>query len=298
MNKKIIFITGATGKIGRHLIDALDSTKYGVYALCRNEEFNFNLSRKVILGDLSDVSSYAPIFKNNIDTVVHLGAVTHTNDINEYYRINAAATLELIKLCESSKIRKFIFISTRAISDRGGHYSKSKLMAETYIKASKLTWVIMRLGEVYGFSNGRGVDFILNSIKKMPIVPIIGNGKYGIAPVHESDAVSVIIKAIEKDGIEGKIYNIAGPENFTYNEFIDRILDLYKIRKIKVHVPRIFVWAFLKISSVIFKKGSFLTIDQLPRLFSEKSYDISEAARDLGFNPSALENFINNSGRI
>ena len=298
MNKKIIFITGATGKIGKHLIDALDIAKYDVYALCRNEKFNFNSSPKVILGDLLDVSSYAPVFKNHIDIVVHLGAVTHTNDISEYYKINAAATSELIKLCKSNKVNKFIFISTRAISDKGGHYSKSKLMAETYIKASKLTWVIMRLGEVYGFSNGQGVDFILNSIKKMPIVPIIGNGKYGIAPVHESDAVSAIIKAIEKDGIEGKIYNIAGPENFTYNEFIDRILKFYKIRKIKVHIPRIFAWAFLKISSVIFKKGSFLTMDQLPRLFSEKPYDISEASQDLGFNPSALENFIINNERI
>lgn len=298
MNKKAIFTTGATGKIGKHLIDALDNTKYEVYALCRNEKLNFNSSPKVILGDLSDVNSYAPVFRNDIDIVVHMGAVTHANDIKEYYNINAAATSELIKLCEYNKVKKFIFISTRAISDRGGHYSKSKLMAEAYIKSSKLAWVIMRLGEVYGFSNGQGVDFILNSIKKMPIVPIIGNGKYGIAPVHESDVVSVIIKAIEKDGIEGKIYNIAGPENFTYNEFIDRILKFYKIRKIKIHIPRIFAWTFLKISSLIFKKDSSLTMDQLPRLFSEKSYDISEASRDLGFNPSVLENFINNNERI
>lgn len=298
MNKKIIFITGATGKIGRHLIDALDIAKYDVYALCRNEKVNFNSLPKVILGDLSDVSSYMPVFKNHIDILIHSGAVTHTNDINEYYKINAAATSELIKLCELNNVKKFIFISTRAISEKGGHYSTSKLMAETYIKASKLNWVIMRLGEVYGFSNGQGVDFILHSIKKMPIVPIIGNGKYGIAPVHESDAVSAIIKTLERDGIGGKIYTIAGPENFTYNEFIDRILKLYKIRKIKIHIPRIFAWALLKICSVLFKKGSFLTMDQLPRLLSDKSYDISEASRDLGFNPSTLENFIGNNERV
>lgn len=298
MNKKIIFITGATGKIGKHLLDSLDSTKYIVYALCRNEKFNFNSSPNIVLGDLLEVSSYEPVFKNHIDIVIHLGAVTHTNDINEYYKMNAAATSELIKLCESNEVKKFIFISTRAISDKGGYYSESKLMAETYVKVSKLTWVIMRLAEVYGFSNGQGVDFILNNIKKMPIVPIIGNGKYRIAPVHESDTVSAIIKAIEKDGIEGKIYDIAGPENFTYNEFIDKILELYKIRRIKIHIPRFFAWVFLKICSVIFKKGSSLTMDQLPRLFSEKSYDISEASRDLGFNPSALEKFIINNERF
>lgn len=297
MSKKTIFITGATGKIGKRLLNKIDFSKYDIYALCRDKYYNLVPSVKIISGDLSDSSSYSSVFENHIDTVIHLGAITHTNYIERYYKINTEATRELIRACKSNKINRFIFVSTRAISNEGGDYSKSKAMAETYVKTSGLDWIIMRLSEVYGISDNEGVDFILNNIKKMPIVPIVGNGKYSISPVHVSDVVSAIIKAIEKDGIKDKIYNIAGPENFTYNEFIEKILRLYKVRKIKMHIPGSFVWILLKIYFMI-SRNDYPAIDQLPRLFSDKLYDISEASRDLGFNPLSLGNFIGKNGRV
>ena len=298
MSKRSVFITGATSKIGKHLIDKLDLSKYDVYALCRDKDHSLTPLVKIISGDLSDPGSYSPVFENHIDTVVHLGAVTHTNRIDRYYKINAEATQELVKSCEASAVKRFIFISTRAISDKGGDYSKSKAMAETYVKESGLSWVIMRLAEVYGICSDEGVDLILNNIKKMPVVPIIGDGEYSIAPVHVSDAVSAIIAVIEKDGIRNKLYNIAGPENFTYSGFIEKILGLYGITKIKIHIPVFFASALLRIYAMVSKKDSSLVIDQLPRLLSDKSYDISEASRDLGFSPSSLEGFIGKNGRV
>jgi len=298
MNKIRVFMTGGTGKIGKRLIEKMDLSKYDVYVLCRNKEHELIPLLKVVLGDLAESESYSSVFKNKIDIVVHMGAITHTNNVSKYYKINAEATSELIKLCESSGIKKFVFISTRAISDKGGHYSRSKAMAETYVRQSGLKWVIMRMAEVYGIPGGEGVDLVLDRIKNMPIVPIIGNGEYSIAPVHVSDAVSVIIRAIEKDGINNKLYNVAGPENFTYNEFIDRILKLSGLRKIKIHIPVIFVSVFLRIYAAISKSESLLVMDQLPRLLSNKSYDISEAFRDLDFKPLSLENFIGKDERI
>lgn len=292
MNEQNIFITGITGKIGRALIPRLDFSHYDIYALCRNTDYHFNQPLKIIKGNLSEPESYSAVFQHNIHTVVHLGAVTHTNDPAEYYRINEEATRKLIRLCEDHKINRFVLISTRSISDNGGDYSRSKLLAETHTINSSIDWVIIRLSEIYGISENEGVDFILNRIKKMPFVPVIGNGEYSIAPLHISDAVSAINTIIEKDEIRNKIYTLAGPENFTYNDFIEKIKALYGIKKIKIHIPVSIASILLKIYVRTHKRNALWVTDQLPRLLSDKSYDISDAAKDLHFNPLSIEEFI------
>jgi len=83
----------------------------------------------------------------------------------------------------------------------------------------------------------------------MPFVPVIGNGEYSIAPLHISDAVSAINTIIEKDEIRNKIYTLAGPDNFTYNDFIEKIKALYGIKKIKIHIPGIDCVNLLKYTS-------------------------------------------------
>jgi len=174
MNEQNIFITGITGKIGRALIPRLDFSHYDIYALCRNTDYHFNQPLKIIKGNLSEPESYSTVFHHNIHTVVHLGAVTHTGDPAEYYRINEEATRKLIRLCEDHKINRFVFISTRSISDNGGNYSRSKLLAETHTINSSIDWVIIRLSEIYGISENEGVDFILNRIKKCLLFPSLG----------------------------------------------------------------------------------------------------------------------------
>jgi len=283
MNKKI-FLTGASGKIGRFVIKELLNKEYDLFLLCRKKIEEFNNPRiTIIIGDILNPNSYISKL-DEIEIVLHIAAITHTNNIQQYYEVNSKATLELLKACETNHIKRFIFISTRAISEEGGHYCKSKLLAEQYVQESGLDWVIVRLAEVYGVSGKEGVDMIINNIHKFPIVPIIGDGNYKLAPVHISDAVYSIVKVVEKPEKVNKIYNIAGPESFTYNVFINQVLKWKKITKIKVHIPILIFYFLVKFFALIFKK-SLITKDQVPRLLCNKSNDISLAINELSFNP-------------
>jgi NADH dehydrogenase len=157
-------------------------------------------------------------------------------------------------------------------------------MAENHVQESKMKWIIVRLSEVYGISGEEGIEMIMNNILKMPFVPIIGNGSYRLAPVYIDDAVDSIIKVIKNTKAEGRIYNIAGPEGFSYNDFIDKVLRSKGIRRIKIHIP-VSIFSFLiKILSIISRRN-IITKDQVPRLLCEKSEDISLAKDELGFNP-------------
>lgn len=288
MPSRNIFITGGTGKIGRFLIRRLRDKGYNISLLCKREVGEFRDSKtRFIQGDLLEPSSYASGLKE-IDTVLHMAGVTHTNDTGRYYRVNSEATLQLVEMCKRYNVKRFLFISTRAISEEGGHYSRSKLIAEKHIRESGLNWIILRLAEVYGISGNKGMDAILNGIRRFPVIPIIGNGEYRVNPVYIQDVIFSIMKAIEKTDIKNKIYTIAGPASFTYNEFIDKVLEMRHLKKIKVHIPLYVFRICLKVSAAVLK-DNFLAMDQLPRLISEKSDDISPAVKDFCFQPAVFE---------
>jgi len=287
MAQKKIFITGATGKIGSFLVKALLNEGHRLTLLSRSGRWASSSGEvKVVTGDLLDSASYISGLQG-IDLVVHMAAVTHTNDVDRYYKVNANATRELIKSCEDHGVKRFVFISTRAISDSGGDYSRSKALAEKYLRASALDWVILRPAEVYGVSGSEGVDMLLENIHRFPLIPIIGSGEYSFSPVHISDVIYAITKVIDRDDIKKAVYTIAGPESVTYKELVDLILKKRHLRRAKVHIPIPAVRLFLKLAALLFKNGS-LAMDQLPRLTSEKSSDISQAAKDFGFEPGSL----------
>jgi NADH dehydrogenase len=291
MNKKTIFITDATGKIGTALVNALNPARYRIFILCRSLSAFPGKEVGLIQGDLCQPQSYAGVFQHHIDLVIHLAAITHAHDVTQYDRINAEATKDLIHLCVANQVNRFILASTRAASTSGGAYGRSKLAAERYLKESPLSWAILRMAEVYGFPASRGMDWLFHQIKNMPFVPVIGDGQYRVAPVHQSDVISAMVTLIEKDSLKNTSYILAGPEDFTYNEWIEKLLVLHNLRKLKIHIPVAAAFLLLKIYAIICKDGGAFVLDQIPRLLSQKDYDFSAARRDLNFHPRTIESF-------
>ena len=294
MPSRIIFLTGATGKIGRPLLKIIAGGDYNIVSLIRRGEIPgiSGPNIRYLFGDIADTASYESSL-SGVDTVVHMAAVTHTNDTDEYHRLNAAATLDLIRACRVRGVKRFIFISTRAISPSGGGYSRSKIAAEQYVKESALDWVILRLAEVYGIEGNTGVDMVLRDIERLLFLPVIGRGDYKIAPIYVSDVVLTIARVIGDDSIKHKIYNLAGPESYTVNEFIDAVSKIKNIKRIKIHIPVFLISICAPILSIFLKDHSFVS-DQLQRLLCDKSDDISLAAKELDFRPITLEKYLQN----
>lgn len=291
MARERILVTGATGKVGKRLVKALSMEGHDVVALCRRGADGMageNIT--VLLADICRTADYEMSLKN-IDTVVHAAAVTHTNKVERYYEVNTHATAALIEACKKFCVKRFVFISTRAISEDGGCYSKSKSIAERHVSESGLDWVVLRLGEVYGMFGNAGVDGLLKTIGTLPFVPIIGSGEYALSPVYVDDAVAAIVSAVEKQHLKQKIYTIAGPESFSFNQLVDCILRVKGISRPRVHIP-LPVVRFLSVLSSLIGGDGFLVKDQLPRLICRKDSDITQAVHDLGVMPRRFEDAI------
>lgn len=296
MTKMLILITGATGSIGKKLTDKLRNSGYRLRILARKID-DGNISGGNIeysKGSLEDAQSLNKA-ASGADIVIHLAGITHTNEEALYFKINTEGTKNLINACQNNGVKKFIYISSRTACEEGGSYAKSKLLAEKALRESDLDWVILRPSEIYGAGGKEAISKLINIIQKSAFVPIIGNGQYLLSPVHADDLIQSILAILKNNAYSKKIYTIAGPEEFTYSELVDKISKIAGVKRIKIFIP-LSVFEFLAFVFYIFKKDIFVR-DQIPRLICEKSSDIAPAKKELRFNPRTLEEGIKLIGK-
>jgi len=278
-----VLITGANGSIGKKLIDKLMTlSQHDLVILTRKEQEAEKTQNLTIRnGDLLNVESLKRATKN-IDIVVHLAGITHTNKEKEYYNVNLSGTKNLLNASEVNKVKKIIFISSRTASLHGGAYAKSKYLAQKQVEKFKYEWIILSPAEVYGSSSGEAISKLIRTIKKYPVVPVPGNGSYEISPICIDDVVDAIIRSMERPLLY-KNYTLAGPKSYSYNELVKLIADIYGKKIIKIHIP---LWVLRIVAITI---PQILTKDQIPRLVAKKAKDINPAKRDLDFKPVGLK---------
>ncbi len=278
-----ILITGGSGNIGRNLIPALASPNRVIKVLTRKGTRVSCAGADPVIGDLTDPDSLIEAVKG-IQSIIHLAAVTHVRDHRHYWRINASGTGNLIKAAQIAGVRRFIFASTRAIHPRGGAYSESKRAAEEMIRASGIPWIILRIGEVYGNTSGGMIHQLIRMVKKSPLLPVIASKNCRLAPVHIKDVVGAFSRVVSLKTLSNRVYLLAGPEAFSLKELVEKISLYYGLKRVQVPCPLFLT----KIGFTLWRSvpwQSQVVPDQLPRLLSPKSADISLAKKDLEFNP-------------
>lgn len=163
-----VLITGASGFIGRRLVNALAKDGYKVRAAARNPEAivaDVEVER-VALPDLSRAADW-PALLDGVSHVVHLAGIAHapgTLPDDVYARVNTDAVGELAEAARG-KVERLVFISSvRAqIGLSAGHviteedapaptdiYGRTKLAAERLVENSGVDFTVLRPAVVYG----------------------------------------------------------------------------------------------------------------------------------------------------
>lgn len=224
--KKSLLITGITGFVGRHLLEKLNGNHFEtVFGLSREpEKFRFperypkNL--KIIRGDLSDPETYRSVL-SQVDTVVHLAAVTGKASRNEYRKVNALATRELLDACQEAGVKRFLLVSSIAVKFKRSQryfYAHSKQQAEDHVKKSGLQYAILRPTIILGA--GSPVFSGFARFTGLPLVPIFGKGMVQIQPIHVADVADVIRHIIDKALFKGDIIELGGNQVLTIKDFM------------------------------------------------------------------------------
>lgn len=281
----MIFVTGATGFVGKNLVKKLAKDKK-IRCLVRKDEY-LGKNIEIVKGDLTDKKSLIAATKN-ISTIIHLASLIRSNNLAELNRVNVKGTKDLVNASINNGVKKIIYLSSFDVKLKNKQgYGNSKLEAEKIIKKSGLDYIILRPTVIYGIGDKENLNKLFKIIKKYPFAPVIGNGKYQLQPVYIDDVTDVIIKCIDLEK-NNRTYFIAGPKPLTFDEIIDETSEILAKKVYKIHFPLPFLKIMLKPYEVISKYPS-LTYDKLSAVTENKTCDISKSERELDFKPINFE---------
>ena len=212
-----ILVTGASSATGARLVALLRARGWPVRCLVRRRSVA-NVD-EVVRGDLVDGSTLDPAVEG-AEVVLHLAAVTHARRPRDYVETNVMGTMRLLEAAERHGVRRFVHVSTRAVSDAGGAYSQSKHMAEHAVRDARVEHTIVRLSEMYGGAGAEGIDQIVARARRGAPIPVVGDGADRVCPMHVDDAVAALAGAVAVPAASGRTYTLGG-ECLTIREFAE-----------------------------------------------------------------------------
>jgi NADH dehydrogenase len=281
--KKNILITGSSSYLGSSLAEQLGDSYNVSLLIHKHNNIKKKSPIKIIYGDITKPEYWSKELQK-IDIVIHLAAITHSDNLQSYNNINNLGTQNILNAIKKKGAPHVIFISTRAVGSCCGAYGESKQLAEQAIKESGLPYTILRMSEVYesDFNHKEGLGNLFSLIKSSPIVPYPYGRNYTLAPLHKEDALSAIINSIENQKVLNKTYVVAGPENLTLKDIMYRICKIKGLRRFLIPVPVSILKVAFFFLYTFFRVGA---PDQLKRFLCKKESMGMDIEHDLNIKP-------------
>ena len=275
-----IYITGARGFTGRHLVSYLQNRGY--------EVVYDNI-------DITDAEAVRQsLHHHKPDTIIHLAAVAFTQipDANIYYQTNLIATQNLLEIAVQEGVEKFIFASSAAVYGQQKeqvfhedlcpnpqtHYALSKYGAEQIVRKfrERVCYIIVRPFNYTG--PGQAEEFVIPKIvaaykRKAPILEL-GN----IDVVREFNDIEYVCEAyarILQKNICNETLNIASQRGVRLREVLEIMHQIagYKPKIvqepkcIRKNEPPVIVGSTEKLYDVVGKIPSIPLYQTLQKMF-------------------------------
>ena len=296
-NQKIIAIFGAGGFIGKHLIRNLTKLDYRIKIATRSPYLKGYLKP---LGNPGQIE----LFKTNIfneedvknvlkncDLVINLVGILYETRKQKFSHVHSQFPYLLSNLCNEMGIKNLVHISALGVKEKHNSiYMQSKLEGEKNIQDTFKPSVILRPSVVFG-PEDKFFNTFASLAQFSPALPLVGGGKTKFAPIYVGDVAKAIVKALELNNSEPKIYELGGPENYSFKELMEILLREIKKKRFLIPIP----FGFAKFQSYFLQMlpNPLLTPDQVELL---KHHNIVSGEhptlKDLGITGTPIQSIL------
>ncbi len=297
-NQKIIAIFGAGGFIGKHLIRNLTKLDYRIKIATRNPYLKGYLKPlgnpgqiELFKTNIFDKESVKQVL-NNCDLVINLVGILYETKRQKFNQIHANFPFLLSNLCNEFGIKNLVHVSALGVKERHKSlYMQSKLQGEKNIQEIFKPSVILRPSVVFG-PEDKFFNTFASLAQFSPVLPLVGGGKTKFEPIYVGDVAKAIVRALELNNSEPKIYELGGPENYSFKELMDILLREIKKRRFLIPIP----FGFAKFQSYFLQMlpNPLITPDQIEILKSGHNIISGDypTLKDLGIAGTSIKNIL------
>lgn len=301
-------VTGATGFVGSHLVEALLAQGDHVRVLLRptsDLRWIKGLDVEHWMGDVSDPGSLEGAV-NGVDIVFHVAGVTKARGLNSYMRANASGTYNLLEACARSDTapKRFVLLSSLAAWGPNpvtctrpetepcspvSHYGLSKAKAEQLACSftQRIPVVILRPTAVYG-PRDRDVLAFFRMVQRGWFLKV-GKGERYVCMIHVRDLVQGMILAGKATVASGSIYSLSDGVTRSWTEVSHIMAGAMGVRVRAILVPVALAWSAALVSEAT------SSLRGIPPLYNREKLkemlqpawtcSIERARVELGFEP-------------
>ncbi len=227
---KKIFMTGATGVVGRALLARLAGDKRSagknmpqVLVLSRNVSAAPEPAVKFVTARLGEPETWRRALEGCTE-VVHMAAQTGKARPQQFERVNVEGTRNVLEAARAAGVKRFLFVSSVAATyPELEHYpyGRSKRDAEALVRESGLDWAIVRPTIV--MSRRAAIWHALAGLASLPVTPVFGGGAARIQPIHADDLAECLASWIDDPSLDRNAYDLGGPEVIAFGEFLRKV---------------------------------------------------------------------------
>lgn len=309
---KKILVTGATGFLGKYMVDELKSHDYYVFALGRNEAIGKKLecgNVKFIKCDLNDKDNICNTI-SNVDAVIHAAALsTVWGKWEDFYNANVIGTKNVVDACLKQKNQKLVYVSSPSVyaeardrynileddfneNNELNYYIKSKILSEKIVNEAiknGLNAAIVRPRGLFGVGDTSLIPRILRVNSKIG-VPLVNNGENIVDITCVENVAYALRLCLESENTKGKTYNISNGEPIEFKQILEQLMQEIGMK------PK-----YLKLS----KKGIYMLSNSLEKIYKtfnlkgeppltnytaitlaySQTLNIDKAKKDFGYKP-------------
>lgn len=258
MATRLVTVFGASGFVGRHVVQRLAAKGVLVRAAVRNPD------EALFLKPMGYVGQITPIQANirdaasvraavaGADAVVNLVGILYESGKQRFDAVQAAGAAAVAKAAKAAGCASLVHVSALGASPASAsRYARSKAAGEEAVRAAFPDAAILRPSVLFGPQDGFFCRFAEMS-QFSPCLPVFGcpfprfrNGRldfYGsggtkFQPVYVGDAADAAVRCIEDASAKGKIYELGGPRTYSSVEVMRLVMAETGRRRLIVPVP-------------------------------------------------------------
>jgi NADH dehydrogenase len=298
--EQLVTIFGGSGFLGRHVVRALCKHGYRIRVAVRRPDLAFHLQPLGRVGQVHAVQANlrypgsVQAAARGADVVINLVGILFERGRQRFKAIHAEGAGLVAEAANYAGARIIHVSAIGADPNSKALYARTKALGEQAVRTAAPTATIFRPSIVFGPE-----DDFFNRFAAMarlsPALPLIGGGRTQFQPVFVGDVAQAITRVVDGQAQEGRLYELGGPDVWTFRELMEFILAVTERRRALLSVP--FAIAELAAWFEQFLPKPQLTPDQV-RMLKTDNIVSSDAIREgrtlsgLGIEPHSIATIV------